>query len=285
MLDAIPFTKMQGVGNDFVVVEQKRVGPQNWPALALQMCSRHSGAGADGLLVIMRSSVADVRMRMFNPDGTEDMCGNGLRCVARYAAEHLLVLSDVMQVETIAGIRQATVHRDNSGAVNSISVEMGEPNFQPSAIPALVDSDTIINFPLELEPDIFFPVTVLSTGSAHAVTFVEVLPDDETFLSVSPLVESHPLFPERVSLMWCQITGENSIRIRIWERGAGETMGCGTGACAAAVAAIYDNRVLKNTPIEVTSPGGVLEISWNTRDEVIMRGPAETVYSACYYLT
>lgn len=284
MLDAIPFTKMQGVGNDFVVVEQKRVGPQNWPALALQMCSRHSGAGADGLLVIVRSSMADIRMRMFNPDGTEDMCGNGLRCVARYAAEHFLVLSDVMQVETIAGIRQATIHRDATGAVDSISVEMGAPNFQPSAIPANLDSESIVNFLLELETGACIPVTVLSTGSAHAVTFVDVLPEDDTFNSISPLVESHPLFPERVSLMWCQITGENSIQMRIWERGAGETMGCGTGACAAAVAAIYEKRVLSDTPIEVTSPGGVLEISWNMGGGVIMRGPAETVYSACYNL-
>jgi diaminopimelate epimerase len=273
------FTKMQGVGNDFVVVDGRERSAWNWPEVAIRLCDRRFGIGADGLLVLEPSESADFRMRMHNPDGSSDVCGNGLRCVARYAFERGVHAASQMRIETLAGIHEANLLLDASGLVSAVRVHMGQPLFAPGSIPMRVDlPDGVKDFPLALPGGESLLITALSTGSTHAVTFVEDMPDDARFLTVSPQVEQHPLFPERTSLMWCRVADTTELHLRIWERGAGETWGCGTGACAAAVAAIQKQIAPADTPIRVISKGGTLEIRWQPGDVIAMTGPAENVF-------
>jgi len=282
----LPFTKMQAVGNDFVVVEEaKWPADTDWNAAAIRLCDRRFGIGGDGLLVVGPSKVSDVRMRMFNPDGTEDMCGNGLRCVIRYAHERGLTSAYNGRAETLTGLYYFEARCDAS----SITVDMGRPEFAPEKLPMTVPGDIVIDYPLAVG-DTVVPVTVINTGSTHAVTFVESLPEDATFLALSPQIEHHPLFPERTSVIWTTVSdawrsdaGPDEVKIRIWERGAGETLGCGTGACAAAIAAIVTKRLLPlpHWRVRVLSKGGELIINWGgmPSDTVGLTGPAETVFT------
>ncbi len=285
MPNELRFTKMQGVGNDFIVVDGRKDATVDWSTLSIELCDRHTGIGADGLLVLEDTSLADIRMRMFNPDGTPDVCGNGLRCIARYAAERSIVPGDTLRIATLAGVRKATMNRDAGGAISSVTVTMGRPRFDPADIPMRVASDRVVDYPLELDDGVILPISALSTGSTHAVAFVDSLPDDATFRAISPQVEEHPLFPDRASLMWCRVEGLHRLRLRIWERGAGETWGCGTGACAAAVAATDRGFVCPGTPVTVASRGGELSITWQDGDQVEMTGPAERVYEGIFRLS
>jgi len=280
----IAFTKMQGVGNDFVVVDGRGSSDFDWSALALELCDRKFGVGADGLLVLDESRFADLMMRMYNPDGTPDVCGNGLRCIARYAVERGIVRDDTLRVATLAGVRPGLIHRDAEGTITAVTVGMGQPRFDPPSIPMRVALERVIDYPLELTEDVTLPITALSTGSTHAVTFVESLPDDLTFLALSPLVENHLLFPDRTSLMWCQVEAPSRLRLRIWERGVGETWGCGTGACAAAVAAILHGYAAAGEPVTVLSRGGELRVRWREGEPMEMTGPAEFVFEGVYRL-
>jgi diaminopimelate epimerase len=284
MSNRLPFTKMQGVGNDFVVVDGRRAGDTDWSVLAVEICDRRTGVGADGLLVLDDSHIADMMMRMYNPDGTPDVCGNGLRCIARYAVENGVIESESLRIATLAGVRAAQIHRDALGDISAVTVNMGTPRFDPPSIPMRVPLEQVVDYPLDLDNGLSLPLTVLSTGSTHAVAFVDALPDDALFFAVSPLVEEHPLFPDRTSLMWCQVEGPSCLRLRIWERGAGETWGCGTGACAAAVAAVLHNYALPNEPILVRSHGGELIVRWEPEGSIEMTGPAETIYAGVFFL-
>ncbi len=271
----IRFVKMQGVGNDFVLVDDRAGADRNWPRLALQLCDRRFGVGADGLLVVGESDSADARMRMFNPDGTEDFCGNGLRCVARYVAgerEKRLIL------ETIAGLRGAEVRSDAAGSF-SVTVDMGVPHFNPRDVPLNIDGEEAFDYPLPVENETL-TATSLSTGTAHTILFVEELPEENRFQRLSSLISEHPLFPERTSIMWTKVESPERLRMRIWERGAGETWGCGTGACAAAVAAI--RKKLAQSPVTVSSRGGDLRIAWREGEDIRMTGPAEYVFKGVY---
>ena len=285
MPDRLHFTKMQGVGNDFIVVDGRKDTALDWSTLAMELCDRHTGIGADGLLVLDATHLADIRMRMYNPDGTPDVCGNGLRCIARYAVDRNIVQADSLRIATLAGIRASRMHRDESGRIATVTVNMGEPRFDPLDIPMRVGSERIIDYPLELDDGIELPITALSTGSTHAVTFTDSLPDDTQFFTVSPQVEEHPLFPDRTSLMWCKVEGVQRLRLRIWERGAGETWGCGTGACAAAVAATLKGFVCAGETVTVASHGGELKICWREGQSIEMTGPAENVYEGMYRLS
>lgn len=285
MPNRLRFTKMQGVGNDFIVVDGRRDTAVDWSTLALELCDRHLGIGADGLLVLENTTVADVRMRMFNPDGTPDVCGNGLRCIARYAVERSIVPSDTLRIATLAGVRDATVNRGPHGSISSVTVTMGKPRFKPSEIPMQVAGDRVIDYSLQLDNGVTLPISALSTGTTHAVTFVDSLPDDAAFRAISHEVEEHPLFPDRTSLMWCKVEDAHRLRLRIWERGAGETWGCGTGACAAAVAAIEKGLVCPGTPVTVASRGGELIVTWREGEPIEMTGPAETVYEGALRLS
>ncbi len=284
MPDELRFTKMQGVGNDFVVVDGRQDASVDWSTLSLELCDRHTGIGADGLLILEHTHIADVRMRMFNPDGTPDVCGNGLRCIARYAVERGIVPRDTMRIATLAGVRHATIHRDIDDLICSVTVTMGEPRFDPVHIPMRVAREPVIDFPLELDDGSTLAISALSTGSTHAVAFVDALPDDTFFHRISRQVEEHPIFPDRTSLMWCKVEGTLNLRLRIWERGAGETWGCGTGACAAAVAAINKGFVCPGTPVVVASRGGELAVAWRQGESIELRGPAESVYDGTFHL-
>jgi diaminopimelate epimerase len=285
MPELLHFTKMQGVGNDFIVVDGRKDGSLDWSTLALELCDRRLGIGADGLLVLETTHIADIRMRMYNPDGTPDVCGNGLRCIARYAVEHGIVTGDSLRIATFAGVREARVQRHAGGTITQVTVSMGHPRFDPLFIPMRIASERVIDYPLELDDGLELPITALSTGSTHAVTFVDALPEDAPFFAVSPQVEEHPLFPDRTSLMWCQVAGDQVLRLRIWERGAGETWGCGTGACAAVVAAILKGHACAGELITVASRGGELRIRWREGEPIEMTGPAETVFDGKYHLS
>ena len=274
----IAFKKMQGVGNDFIVIDARDGIQADWTEVAVRMCRRHFGIGSDGLLVIGDEAGADARMDMFNPDGTRDFCGNGLRCVARYVADRLSLDGPTeLRIATMAGTRWSRVTYGPSGA--TVTVDMGEPRFDPASIPMAVDAPDAVDYELPLSEG-KLKVTALSTGTAHAVTFVDTLPDDATFLKVSDKVEMHPLFPERTSVMWVRKESDSRLAMRIWERGAGETLGCGTGACAAAVAARRKGMVGRT--VTVVTRGGELTITWDEGQSVLMTGPAEYVFEGSF---
>jgi diaminopimelate epimerase len=279
----LPFTKMQGVGNDFIVVDGRMLPQHNWSALAPHLCDRRFGIGSDGILVIEDASGADARMRMFNPDGTEDFCGNGLRCVARYVADRWTT-DDRRQTEltlvTSAGPRKAEIHSDTS-----ITVEMGEPKFAPNEIPftpfgrfsnSYHEYTPIAQITLDIDGELIFALP-LSTGTTHTIIF-HGRPTDERFFRISPKIERHRLFPQRTSVMWVDAAPSQRLIMRIWERGVGETWGCGSGACAAAVAANLMLRGYSGDETIVDSKGGELIIRWDRTGPILMTGPAEYVF-------
>lgn len=270
----VPFTKMQGIGNDFIVIDARAGLRAEWGEVALRMCRRHFGIGSDGLLVIGEEADADARMDMFNPDGTPDFCGNGLRCVARYVADRMPNrTSRTLRIATSAGTRDCQVTYGPSSVM--VSVDMGIPRFDPPSIPMATDAADAMDYRVPLR-DGALTISALSTGTAHALIFADALPDDATFVKVSEEVETHPLFPERTSVMWVRKDSDSRLSMRIWERGAGETLGCGTGACAAAVAA--RRKGLVESTVTVASPGGELTIRWNDGERIQMTGPAEYVF-------
>lgn len=262
---SIPFHKMQGAGNDFIVV---RGEDRDWSALAPAMCDRHRGIGADGILVALESDKAELRMRMFNPDGTEDECGNGLRCIVRYAHEMGLITYPAFSVETLSGIRACEILA--SGLVRT---GLGRADLRPSAVPVNWPRGNALGFPLKVGAEELEAYS-LSTGTAHTVLFE--MPDEARFQRLSPRIEVHKLFPERTSILWTHMENADRARIRIWERGAGETLACGTGAAAVAVAAFVTKRA--GPRLEVTSRGGTLVVQVSIDLEIELTGPAEFVY-------
>ena len=260
---------MEGIGNDFVLVDAWTLPEMDWPALTVSMCERRFGIGSDGLLLLLPSDKADIRMRMFNPDGSEDMCGNGLRCIAVYARNAGRVARDEFTIETFDGVRRAQV-TDSSARVSMI-----KPSFKAVDFPARLDVDEVIDYPLEVGGRIY-RITAVQVGTPHAVIFAPA----ETFWEVIPpeslLIQQHPAFPEPVNVTWCCVESPESLRIRTWERGAGPTLACGTGACAALVAANING--LAGSRAKVSSPGGTLEIEWPDRGLIIMTGPANIVF-------
>jgi diaminopimelate epimerase len=274
-----PFAKMQAVGNDFVVLAAEDFPPDtDWRTLAVQLCNRHYGIGGDGLMLMEPSTMADLKMRMFNPDGTEDMCGNGMRCVLHRAFETGKI-GRVGKIETIVGLRQFSILADGT-----ITTNMGKPEFAPEHLPMHTDSHPVLDFPLPLESETL-PISVVSTGSLHTILFVETLPEDARFLNLSPQIENHPIFPERTSVIWTQVESANRLRLRIWERGVGETLGCGTGASAAAVLARLQHKVSANGTITVASSGGELVVGWaGEGSDILLTGLAQTVFTGTYCL-
>ncbi len=232
------FTKMQGTGNDFVLVDA-RAQERNWRDTAIAVCDRHFGVGADGLLLVLPSLRCDVRMRMFNPDGTEaEMCGNGIRCVAKYAVEAGLCppTAAAVMVETLAGDLRCEVQRV-SGQVERVRVAMGSPRFQPGEIPVTTEGSGPLR-DLQLSTEHFLgTVTCVSMGNPHAVHFTRDLVATVPLEIIGPEVEHHALFPRRVNFEIVNVLGPGDVEARVWERGAGLTLACGTGACAVGVAA------------------------------------------------
>lgn len=260
------FFKMQGAGNDFIVVDGFREAePADFGALARRLCDRHFGIGADGLIWMTRSPAADARMRIFNTDGSEpEMCGNGLRCAAKFLFDQGYAPAE-MTIDTLAGVLAARV------APEGVTARMGAPRFDPAQIPVAADSNRVA---LELDGETleFFCV---SMGNPHAVTF-SLYPEDGRFYRLGPLAERHPAFPARANIEFCRIR-DGGIDVRVWERGDGETLACGTGACASLAAAA--SLGLLGREADVRLPGGTLHIRWLPDGEMEMRGPAETVFT------
>lgn len=274
------FTKMQGCGNDYIYVNCFEETVHNPETLAKRVSDRHFGIGADGLILICppTKETADVCMRMYNADGSEgSMCGNGIRCVAKYAYEHHLVNRPNLIVETKSGLKELQLQiRD--GIVEQVTVQMGHPIFRASEIPVALEQETVIRQPI-LVDGISYEVTCISMGNPHAVVFVENV-DDVNLEKIGPLFESHTWFPDRINTEFVQEIGKNVIRMRVWERGSGETLACGTGACASAVAYLLKNGMKNQTTVEVQLRGGTLKISYDSEKNCIeMTGPAKEVFS------
>ncbi|MCL4535113.1 MAG: diaminopimelate epimerase [Bacteroidetes bacterium] len=271
------FFKMHGAGNDFVLLDARDAGARerDWPALARAMCDRHFGVGSDGLLLVLPSTRADYRMRMFNPDGSEaEMCGNGIRCFAKYLYDRGIHASLDLRAETLAGIRQLRIVAEN-GRARRVQVGMGAPILRPADIPVVAESTPVIDLPLSVD-GADLQVTCVSMGNPHAVAFISDDPDTFPLNRIGPLVERHPLFPRRVNFEIVQVRSPREAKARVWERGAGLTLACGTGACAVAVAARL--KGLTEPCLRLELPGGRLELAWDGAGEVLMTGPAETVF-------
>ncbi len=275
------FTKMHGTGNDFVLVEAKG-DERDWRQLAIAVCDRHFGVGADGLLLALPSDKAAVRMRVINPDGSEpEMCGNGIRCLAKYAVEKGLVRpeNDRFDVETAAGVLTLQVFGGDS-VVEKVRVGMGKPRLSPAEIPVLVNADPpLINIPIELTDAPtreVLPVTAVSMGNPHAVRFIREPVAAFPLEVVGPAVAFHPLFPHGTNFEVARVIDRNAIEARVWERGAGPTMACGTGASAVMVAARLQGTV--DETVDITLPGGTLTLEWDGTGEVFMTGPSVAVF-------
>lgn len=277
---SLPFRKMEGVGNDFVLIEADAAQGRDLSELAQRLCHRPFGIGADGLLVVERGTRTPVRMRMFNPDGTEDFCGNGLRCAARFAYEQGYTSSTEFAIETLGG-RIVPVHIHlREGVVDAITTVLPPPRFHPRDIPALADGEVIEDFPITVAGH-SLRIACVNTGTTHTVIFGTTLPDDALFQAVSPRLETHPLFPERTSVLWAVVVSRDEVRVRIWERGVGETLGCGSGAAAVGVLA---HRAGWTEPeVHVVSPGGRLKVR-SMESGIALTGQASTLFEGMFYL-
>ena len=267
------FTKMHGCGNDYVYVNCFRETVVNPGETARFISDRHFGIGSDGLILIKPSERA---MDMYNSDGSSGaMCGNGIRCVAKYVYDYGLTDKTHISVDTKSGIKDLDLEIEN-GKVSRVCVNMGAPDLTASHIPVLTEAAEIINSPIEAGGKEYF-YTAISMGNPHAVVFLDTLEDLE-IEKIGPLFEHHPNFPDRINTEFIQILDETTLRMRVWERGAGETLACGTGACAAAVASILNGKVTGNS-VTVHLLGGSLQIRWDReQNQVFMTGPATTVF-------
>ena len=271
------FVKMQGTGNDFLLVETSDEG-RDWGALAQAMCERHYGVGADGLMLVMPSQAADVRMRLFNADGSEaEVSGNGVRCLVKYIVERGLARPSGgrLRVEAASGVLEAELFGEG-GRIERVRLSMGAPRFAPREVPVLTEMEPpVIDLPLEVDGHELV-VTCLSMGNPHAVLFVDGPVAEYPLEHLGPKVERHPAFPARVNFGVGRMLGRERMELRVWERGVGETLACGSGSSAAMVAARL--KGLAGERVDITQPGGPLTVEWDGRGEVFLTGRAEFVF-------
>ena len=268
------FTKMHGLGNDFVVVDGFSEHVPDAEKLTVEICDRRTGVGADGLIIIMPSDKADFKMHYINSDGSlAEMCGNGIRCLSKYVYEHGLTDSTEFMVETLGGLnRQALKVQD--GRVVEVGVDMGRPSFLRSQIPMLGEEGKVVDEPLDVDGK-QYRITALSTGNPHVVMFVDNV-EKAPLSEIGPKVERHPSFPNRTNVEFVQVIDRDNIRMRIWERGCGETLASGSGASASAVASIVNGFTERDVSVRVRL--GTLRISWPKDGPITMTGPAAEVF-------
>jgi diaminopimelate epimerase len=272
------FTKMHGAGNDYIYVNGfAEKFPADPAKLAIAMSDRHKGVGGDGLILICPSEVADVRMRMYNVDGSEaEMCGNGIRCVAKYVYDHAIAKKPELKIETGRGVLTLQLFPGADGKIEKVRVNMGPPILDAAKIPTTLPGSPPKDVPLDVAGKTL-SVTCISTGNPHCVTFVDEVHDDWV-LRIGPLIEKHPAFPRKVNAEFIHVVSPREFVMRVWERGSGETQACGTGACAAAVAGMVTGRLERKVLAHL--PGGDLELEWPTDEApVFMTGPATEVFS------
>ena len=268
------FVKSHGTGNDFVMIEDldDRIAPTK--SFVAAACDRHFGVGADGLIRIARSDIADFFMDYYNADGAvAEMCGNGIRCLAKYVGDRGIATGDELAVDTRAGVKHLQLLRNREGEVERVRVDMGPPIFERARIPLRGDGDAL-HEKIDIEGEVL-EAACLSMGNPHAVVFVDRL-DTFPFELFGPIVESHERFPARTNAEFAQVLNDREVRMRVWERGVGETLACGTGACAVGVAAAV--RGLTGRHVQVQPPGGILDVEWAEDDHVYMTGVAEEVF-------
>lgn len=270
------FTKMHGTGNDYIYINGFEEKLENPSEAAVKLSDRRFGIGSDGLILILPSDVADCRMEMFNADGSiGKMCGNGIRCVAKYVYDRGLVKKDVLRVETRSGVKTLQL-RVEDGKVASVRVNMGQPELDPEKIPVLFSKDRMVDEEVYTPSGNVWRVTCVSMGNPHAVIFVDDV-EGLDLPAIGPEMEKHAMFPERANIEFVQVTGPHEVQMRVWERGSGETLACGTGACACAVASVLTGKTDRDVTVHLR--GGDLHIFWDPdTDDVYMEGSAAFVF-------
>ena len=276
---SIRFTKMHGAGNDYIYIDATKSCPDNLPEMARVMSDRHKGVGSDGLVAIMPSDVADFRMRMFNADGSEgEMCGNASRCIAKFVYDKGLTTKSTITLETLAGIKILQISKLNpDGTVREVTVDMGKPSFTPQDVPLSTASE-VVNMPIATSMGEMH-ITALSMGNPHGVVFI----DSVANLAIEGIgveIQNNPLFPAKANIEFVEVINPDELRMRVYERGSGETQACGTGACATLVAAVVNGKANRKAVIHLL--GGDLSIEWAENDHVMMTGEAVTVFEGEY---
>lgn len=270
------FTKMHGIGNDYIYFNCLENEIENPSELSIKLSDRHFGVGGDGIILILPSKVADFRMRMFNADGSEgEMCGNATRCIGKYVYEKGLTSKKEITLETLAGIKYLKLNIVNN-LVESVEVNMGMPILKPKDIPVMIDKDIVINEEVEIGNS-KYNITTVSMGNPHCIVFMDSL-DDLQIEKIGPVFENHSLFPQRVNAEFVEVIDEKTLKMRVWERGSGETYACGTGACAVTVASVLNGFCKRDEEITVKLLGGDLKIKYANDGLVYMTGPAEFVF-------
>lgn len=269
------FTKMHGCGNDYIYISTFDQAITDYAELTKKLSDRRFGIGGDGVIFVCPSDIADAKMRMFNEDGSEGrMCGNGIRCVAKFLYDEGIARKEVLRIDTLSGVKEVRLHFDGD-AVTGATVNMGKAILDPSQLPALLEGSTVIDRPVEIGGETH-RITCVSMGNPHCVLFVED-PAALPLESIGPVFEHAPLFPERINTEFVRVIDRTHLQMRVWERGSGETLACGTGACATVVAAVENGFCPKGEPITVSLRGGDLQITY-TDEHVMMQGPATTVF-------
>ncbi|TCK92433.1 diaminopimelate epimerase [Natranaerovirga hydrolytica] len=273
------FTKMHGLGNDYIYINCFEEDVKKPSELAIEMSNRNFGVGSDGLVLIMPSQKADFRMRMFNADGSEaEMCGNAIRCVGKYVYDNGLTHELNIAVETLAGIKILDMKVEN-GKVELVKVDMGEPIFDPALVPVKSEKNPVIGETIEVNGTVY-DFTCVSVGNPHAITYVHNV-DDFPVQEVGKIVEVNEKFPKKTNVEFVQVVDKNTLKMRVWERGSGETMACGTGACATLVATVLNNKSNRKSTIKLL--GGDLLIEWNDNDNhIYMTGPATVSFQGIW---
>jgi len=275
-MEILNFTKMQGTGNDFIVIEDFNDKYSNLEKLAKKLCDRHYGIGADGILVVRKSNIADIQMIIINADGSyASMCGNGIRCFAKYIWEKKYVLGDTIKIETGDGVKIASISV-KEGIAQGVTINMGKYSFKPENIPALTPVE-IINKKLDIGNK-EYNITSLLMGVPHTIVFGKL---DDIDVEEGKIIENHELFPKKTNVNFCEVMNRNMISVKTWERGAGPTLACGTGSCASVVAAYRLGYT--DEKVKVMVPGGLLNIEI-AKEEVLMEGPAEIVFEGQFFM-
>lgn len=270
------FTKMEGLGNDFIMLNGLKENiPQNLAEFSKKYCDRHFGIGADGVIIIWQSDIADIKMQIINSDGSEaEMCGNGIRCFAKYLYEQKIIDKKKITVETLAGIIIPEIITDENNQVVAVEVDMGEPVLQGELIPTVFKQEQVVSQPIKIEEREFF-ITAVSMGNPHCVIFTDDL-SDENLHKWGPLIERSEYFPKKTNVEFVKVLSETEAQMRVWERGAAVTLACGTGACAVLTAGILNKKLAKEITLHLD--GGDLFMSMHDDGHAFMRGPAKTVF-------
>ncbi|MBU3107317.1 diaminopimelate epimerase [Clostridium gasigenes] len=274
------FTKMNGIGNDYIYfncINEELKDPEK---VSIILSDRHFGVGGDGIVLILKSETSDFKMRIFNADGSEaKMCGNGIRCVGKYVYEKGLTKKDFIKIDTLSGVKLLKLTIENDEVV-SIGVNMGEAILNPREIPVLHSQENIINEKITID-EIDYYITCVSMGNPHCVVFIDDI-DNLDLKTIGPKFENHSMFPDRINTEFVEIIDENTVKMRVWERGSDETLACGTGACAVVVASVLNNYCKKDNDITVKLLGGDLTIKYQSDGFVYMTGTADFVFDGTY---